>query len=342
MKIWNNKKGLLTKIHRGQLCFIFAKWTCITLAGLLLSFFLFYKVDLNAHVFVRESFASIEVNKEPLYCFSNHTAIQQHAIIIPTAIDEDTCFDYASLIHPNATTVTTSTLFHTLLIDKLFTKRHFDTIQSFLLTQPSSQLTLWITRKEQLDSPHWKALSDKDNLQYRIISMADLTTSFDSISPSSELLPLLILYQHGGVWFNMDTLFIRDLAPLLDQEWMSQGSCHETKSKRFTGPLMHFSRRSAYLCEMIQQASRVAAVGPSLYSHVYDQCIMNGVKPWTVLPWCYMDPSGCSTGVSRLYSLSELDKSKLLKAFVYHLRPFWKGYFYDPVYDYLTSRQTVY
>ena len=31
---------------------------------------------------------------------------------------------------------------------------------------------------------------------------------------------LLVLHKYGGVWVDMDVVFLRDFKPLLDQEWM--------------------------------------------------------------------------------------------------------------------------
>ena len=42
-----------------------------------------------------------------------------------------------------------------------------------------------------------------------------------------DLVRLLVLWAYGGVWVDMDSLLTRDLAPLLDQEFVTQWDCYE-------------------------------------------------------------------------------------------------------------------
>ena len=55
-------------------------------------------------------------------------------------------------------------------------------------------------------SPH---LSFKDNSGYL----------------DGDLIRLLAIYRYGGMWFDMDSLFVRDMAPLMEHEWLSQWDC---------------------------------------------------------------------------------------------------------------------
>lgn len=41
-----------------------------------------------------------------------------------------------------------------------------------------------------------------------------------------DLVRLLVLWAYGGVWVDMDSLLTRDLAPLLDQEFVTQWDCY--------------------------------------------------------------------------------------------------------------------
>ena len=41
-----------------------------------------------------------------------------------------------------------------------------------------------------------------------------------------DLVRLLLLWQHGGVWVDMDSLFTRDMAPLLEHEFVTQWDCY--------------------------------------------------------------------------------------------------------------------
>lgn len=41
-----------------------------------------------------------------------------------------------------------------------------------------------------------------------------------------DLVRLLVMWAYGGVWVDMDSLMTRDLAPLLDQEFVTQWDCY--------------------------------------------------------------------------------------------------------------------
>ena len=69
-------------------------------------------------------------------------------------------------------------------------------------------LRLWDAKKEAVGTilegiPHLDAIDDKHYLQ-------------------SDLLRILVLYKYGGVWGDMDIIFLRDFRPILDQEYMYQ------------------------------------------------------------------------------------------------------------------------
>ena len=43
-----------------------------------------------------------------------------------------------------------------------------------------------------------------------------------------DLVRLLVIWVHGGVWIDMDSLLTRDLAPLLEHEFVTQWDCYGT------------------------------------------------------------------------------------------------------------------
>lgn len=43
-----------------------------------------------------------------------------------------------------------------------------------------------------------------------------------------DLVRLLLLWAYGGVWIDMDSLLTRDLAPLLEHEFLTQWDCYGT------------------------------------------------------------------------------------------------------------------
>ncbi|KAI9311547.1 hypothetical protein BX666DRAFT_1867833 [Dichotomocladium elegans] len=169
--------------------------------------------------------------------------------------------------------------------------------RSFVATQqnPATTLIIWIYEQDELalvQSVAWKAVEKHTNrVKYEII--ADESVAFAALS------------KYGGLWFDINTLFVRDFSPLLwDNDWIAQATCSTgVYGNPFLGSsMMYFHKRSPHLCEL---KSAVAAVGITgadrddrageLYYRVYQRLLRNGRKPWAILPWCYVNPSQCSS-----------------------------------------------
>ena len=166
-----------------------------------------------------------------------------------------------------------------------------------------------------------------------------------------DLLRMLVLYRHGGVWFDLDTMFVRDLAPLFEHEWIAQGSCSTGMfGNPFTGALFHFHKQSPYVCEILEGAAdlfkarkqvendgvvppkRYLIKGPEifgskLYYRIYRRVLHHGIKPWSILPWCFTDPSQCrrSNSLPSLFSEVEFDQKRVDQTFAYHWRDHWSS-----------------
>jgi hypothetical protein len=135
-----------------------------------------------------------------------------------------------------------------------------------------------------------------------------------------DLVRLLVTWAHGGVWVDMDTLFTRDLTPLLEHEFVTQWDCYGKKFRKFmepirsadklltkdkmyqplNGALMHFYKHSPYLCEMFHIMSRSPAPrsgttdwGSTLYLKLWRRLVSEGIPPFKVLPFCFTDARSC-------------------------------------------------
>ncbi|ORX50144.1 hypothetical protein DM01DRAFT_1337822 [Hesseltinella vesiculosa] len=256
--------------------------------------------------------------------------------------EEYTCFDYAGLLQPFPDTNASMVYFHTtwsLQQHQAFTLTHQASLRSFLATQPPhTHLILWIHPNDELTllaNPLWLQLP-KDRLDYRLYDfhslihdtpIAPFYTDDDSPKGSHpDQLKLLTLYSLGGVWFDLPTLFIRDLSPLLEQEWMAQGNCQSSmKGNPFTGAVWHFQPRSLGLCEMVHATLRHPdRSGPSLYQFVYRNILHHRIKPWTTLPWCFTDPSQCKSSnslPSPTKANAKFDPHRLEQVFAFNVRP---------------------
>ena len=137
-------------------------------------------------------------------------------------------------------------------------------VAAFLLTQNLSQshLNIWTDRS-------WSALSGVDDVQPLLSAAAqhvqvrvwdalsELLASNTLLSGSAawyasiddsrgylrgDLMRLLLLHNYGGVWLDADVLLLRDLSPLLGQQFFYKwgGHCDE-----FNGAVVRMFRRSA-------------------------------------------------------------------------------------------------
>ncbi|GBE83795.1 glycosyltransferase family 32 protein [Sparassis latifolia] len=115
-----------------------------------------------------------------------------------------------------------------------------------------------------------------------------------------DLVRLLVLWAHGGVWVDMDSLLARDLTPLLEHEFVTQWDCVEKNYQPFNGALMRFHQYSPYLCEAfhIIATSKPPRRGSNdwgalLYLKLWRRLVAASVPPFKVLPWCFTDGRSC-------------------------------------------------
>lgn len=314
--------------------------------------------------------------------------------------EEYTCYDYASLLQPlpsSSPAPLPTTVFHTTWSSQEqdhLTPTHLATLRSFMATQPlnSSQLIVWIHPNDEaklITDPLWKKAAN-GKTRYEIYS--DGLTKGTALEPSAaaldtdgnglestnlatetsivsdpELLKLAVLYQHGGIWFDLNTLFVRDMTPLLGHEWIAQGKCQTTMAGNpFEGSgLMHFYPRSQSMCELIYGSTKspsnpggghkitktiFGATGKSggrgtrgaeLYHRIYRSLLRNGVKPWSTLPWCFTDPTRCKSSNSLPSPLEQADFSplRLRQTFAVHFKAPKKQSDSGSIYKYLQEAQ---
>lgn len=148
-----------------------------------------------------------------------------------------------------------------------------------------------------------------------------------------DLIRLLVIYRYGGMWFDMDSLLIRDMSPLFEHEWLSQWDCFQPNGFPFNGAFMHFKQKSPYLCEMLSEMAngplpRKGTIdwGGYLYYRIYRRLLHHGIKPWSVVPWCFTDPMVCKPSNSMPNAFIETDfpRDRLLQIFAYHWHNQWK------------------
>ncbi|RHZ80347.1 hypothetical protein Glove_137g157 [Diversispora epigaea] len=328
----------------------------------ILLFFAVCDLQLNMRIYWREWIVKEEFKIESLYgCFDNFNStesknytkpnIEYNNIIpsIPLTHGWD-CFDFAKKIKLKQGQPIEQTIFHTYWRSDLqpLGDKQLATLKSFFATQNSnySSLILWsngdLSQKTILKplierySKRFKTLkcNTKDlskgtpvENSKNLLNIEDKHAYLDG-----DLIRLLVLYKHGGIWFDMDSLFIRDFSPLTEYEWVGQWDCFLPEGFPFNGAFMRFRKNSPYLCEFLSEISNGPIPrkdstdwGSTLYFKIFRRLIQNGIETFKIIPWCYTDPSLCNpdNSMPSAFKESEFDKERLLQVFSYHWHNQW-------------------
>ena len=165
----------------------------------------------------------------------------------------------------------------------------------------------------------------------------------------SDLARYLILYQHGGVYVDTDSIFLNDMTPLAEgREWWPRWACTADLS-----PGLLFMRRRSLLARDVLQTIADTAVDPEsggyswgrdLLTRVYDANVLrleaqqaseaSGTdflalkeaqsRVPLIVPACYFYPQWCAEGFHGYFdspSTPVSGESLYLDSFVYH----WHG-----------------
>src|ERR1700722_723438 len=167
------------------------------------------------------------------------------------------CYDFAGTIQGIGGEVERQrTLFHTYWRTDLvpFGRRQEWMLKSFFATQDlaHSRLILWSNGDLSSNEILGEYLNRfPEAFALRVVNIAELAvgTALEGNDMlmrkdtkawvDGDLIRLLLLWTHGGVWVDMDSLFTRDLEPLLEHEFVSQWDCYGT----FTAVVSFFSHR---------------------------------------------------------------------------------------------------
>lgn len=158
------------------------------------------------------------------------------------------CYDFAGTIRPDEHDPprTTSLIFHTYWRSDLspFSARQASTLDSFFATQhlDQSQLILWTNnRADLITNPlvqtfldEWPGIFSVKQVDIQEMLRGTVLYGGTTLTPSiydetawvdGDAVRLLALWNHGGLWFDMDEILLRDMSVLAEQEFMTQWDC---------------------------------------------------------------------------------------------------------------------
>ncbi|TCD65120.1 hypothetical protein EIP91_003051 [Steccherinum ochraceum] len=258
----------------------------------------------------------------PAYNFTHTRNQQQVHAGLPLRLGMD-CYNFAGTIKPVYDYPTSHvpadqrTQYHSYWRDDLasFSERQEWMLKSFFATQNvhTSRLILWsngdLSGNEVIqrwlrrypDAFTTKTVDYELLARGTVLSGSELLRIKDKKAwVDGDLVRLLVLWAYGGVWVDMDSLMTRDLAPLLDQEFVTQWDCYDKLYVPFNGALMHFHRHSPYLCEAFHIMSTSPPPRPGttdwgalLYLKLWRRLVASSLPPFSILPWCFTDGRSC-------------------------------------------------
>ncbi|GAA6061241.1 hypothetical protein JCM10212_002700 [Sporobolomyces blumeae] len=174
---------------------------------------------------------------------------------------------------------------------------------------------------------------------HALLEMADKQAWVDG-----DLVRILVLWQHGGIWVDFDTILTgRDLRVLGEHEWVTQWDCYDKVYQPLNGAMMHFYEHSPYLCEMLHAMATLPPParnsvdwGARLYHKVYRSLVASALPPFKVLPYCFTDGVSCrldsrlpdpfgEAHVERTWGLGRRDdlRTKVESVWAVHLHNRW-------------------
>lgn len=190
-----------------------------------------------------------------------HARHQQVHAGLPLRLGMD-CYNFAGTIKPASDHPTTYVpadqriQYHSYWRDDLaaFSERQEWMLKSFFATQNvhSSRLILWsngdLSGNEVIQ--RWlrrypDAFTTK-TVDYEVLARGTELSGSELLRikdkkawVDGDLVRLLVLWAYGGVWVDMDSLMTRDLAPLLDQEFVTQWDCYGVLCQSLLSPPHH-------------------------------------------------------------------------------------------------------
>lgn len=341
---------------------VIIKWAVILVIALVVLFFALCDLQLNVRIYLRDWISHADqAYYEPLAGCFDHLPEDSPYLrgntdyvydLTPgiSLLDGYDCYDFASMINQTGKPKET-TIYHAYWRADLAPIGHkqLAAIRSFFATQDPDTSVLYLWSNGDLSmSPIIQDIQQhvgKERLQTRIYDPKELSRGTPMEGSShldfkdghgyldGDLIRLLVIYRYGGMWFDMDALLIRDMSPLFEQEWLIQWDCFQPNQFPFNGAFMHFKKESPYLCEMLAEMANGPLPRPGtidwgayMYYRIYRRLLHHGVRPWSILPWCFTDPMVCKPDNSMPNAFIETDfpRDRLLQTFAYHWHNQWK------------------
>lgn len=175
-----------------------------------------------------------------------------------------------------------------------FSRKQILPIKSYLCTQnlKNTTLNIWsnidLTENEYL-KPFLPFIKFKiwdpkiESIGTPIEGRGDILSVNDSLNwAAGDLFRILSLYNYGGLYVDFDVVFLRDFAPLLDQEFMYKWSFQK---EMINGAVMRMFKKSQLGLDLLESISKnPIRPGTTNWSSDLYQRVRNINSNWTVFP----------------------------------------------------------
>ena len=185
-------------------------------------------------------------------------------------------------------------------------KKELMVIESFLATQNLDKYNLIVWSdyniednpliqpyKKYLDMRVWNPVLEADDTilegRYDILLAKDHKHYLQS-----DLLRIIVLHKYGGVWADMDIIFLRDFVPLLGQEYMYMwGSETDFARMGACATVLSLNKGSEFSLELMKQVSTTPPIpatccwGKDMFAPLY------GRYKYPVLPSAFFNTEWC-------------------------------------------------
>jgi hypothetical protein len=198
--------------------------------------------------------------------------------------DED--YDYPEEVTP----------FH--IYTEIKNEKELECVKSYLATQnlEKTKLILWSDydiSDNELIAPYKKYIELRVYDAFKEAKGTPLEAEHDKLRAAdekhylqSDLFRLLILYKYGGVWADMDIVFLRDFKPILDQEYMYQwGSETDYANQGACATVLSMKKESAFSRHMLAVLKTMPITGGTIWGKD------TFAKLWSVWPYFTIFPS---------------------------------------------------
>lgn len=216
----------------------------------------------------------------------------------------DICLGYLKNLSCEKNKLTEKVKFHTYwFVGKDFGRKQTLVIKSYLASQDlnNTEFILWSNKdlsNNEFLKPFLPYISLRiynpqiESINTPIQNRMDIFSLNDPKNWSGgDLFRLLVLHNYGGIYVDMDMVFLRDFTPLFENEFMYKWGCKdEWDPQGINGACMCMHKKSRLTYDLLMFLSQMPLIPESTYwSNELYKVVRNYNKNWSVFPSAFFN-----------------------------------------------------